>query len=170
MEYWDLYTEDRKYTGETHIRGEELPDNRYHLVVHVWIRNRRGEYLISQRDASRPSFPLMWETVGGSVVKGENSLQGAVREVKEEIGLDLDASSGKLLFSKVRKTLNGRKFNDILDVWLFEYNGEVDLSASTTEEVAQTCWMTRMQIRDLFDRGLLVDSLSYFFDCPGLAG
>lgn len=97
-------------------------------------------------------------------------MQGAVREVKEEVGLDLDASSGKLLFSKVRKTLNGRKFNDILDVWLFEYNGEVDLSASTTEEVAQTCWMTRKQIRDLFDRGLLVDSLSYFFDCPGLAG
>lgn len=97
-------------------------------------------------------------------------MQGAVREVKEEIGLDLDASSGKLLFSKVRKTLNGRKFNDILDVWLFEYNGEVDLSASTTDEVSQTCWMTLKQIRDLFDRGLLVDSLSYFFDCPGLAG
>ena len=169
MEYWDLYTEDRKYTGETHIRGEELPDNRYHLVVRVWIRNRRGEYLISQRAASRPSFPLMWETVGGSVVKGENSLQGALREVKEEVGLDLDARTGKVLFTKTRKTVNLKKsnnikkHNDIMDVWLFPYDGEVLLERATTREVAQTKWASREEIRQLWDNKLLVPTLGYFF-------
>jgi 8-oxo-dGTP pyrophosphatase MutT (NUDIX family) len=36
----------------------------------------------------------MWECVGGSVVKGEESLQGAIREVKEEVGVDLELSNG----------------------------------------------------------------------------
>ena len=31
----------------------------------------------------------MWECVGGSVVKGEDSLLGAIREAKEEVGVDL---------------------------------------------------------------------------------
>lgn len=31
----------------------------------------------------------MWECVGGSVIKGEDSLQGALREAKEEVGVDL---------------------------------------------------------------------------------
>ena len=73
MELWDLYTRDRRLTGKTHIRGEKLPPEKYHLVVHVWIKNSRGEWLISQRAASRPTFPLMWESVGGSVTTGEDS-------------------------------------------------------------------------------------------------
>ena len=33
--------------GKDHIRGEQLPIDGYHLVVHVWIRNSKGQYLIS---------------------------------------------------------------------------------------------------------------------------
>ena len=91
MERWDLYTEDRKLTGETHIRGMELPENKYHLVVHVWIKNSQGKYLISQRSANRPTFPLMWECVGGSVLYGESSLQGAEMCIRDRdwCGADL---------------------------------------------------------------------------------
>ena len=158
MELWDLYTESRRLTGKTHIRGEEIPDGYYHLVVHVWIKNSKGEYLISQRSATRPAFPLMWECVGGSVVAGESSLEGALREVKEEVGLDLLPGSGKLLFTKTRRT-----YHDFMDVWLFQYDGEVSLDNATTDEVAQIKWMTVPQIRELLDSGKLVPSLSYFF-------
>ena len=164
MELWDLYTENRELTGEAHIRGEELPEDRYHLVVHVWIRNSKGEYLISQRAANRPTFPLMWECVGGSVLKGETSLKGAIREAKEEIGVDLLPDNGKVVFSKVRKLIDGRKFNDILDVWLFQYEEEVLLSNATTDEVEQAVWMNKEQIKELFEQGKLVDTLSYFFN------
>ena len=90
MERWDAYDRDcNKIKGMTLIRGEKIHEGCYHLVVHVWIRNGKGEYLISQRSASRPTFPLMWECVGGSVLSGECSMDGARREVKEEVGLDL---------------------------------------------------------------------------------
>ena len=158
MELWDLYTENRRLTGKTHIRGEEIPDDCYHMVVHVWIKNSKNEYLISQRSATRPAFPLMWECVGGSVVAGEGSLEGALREVKEEVGLDLLSGSGKLLLTKTRRT-----YHDFVDVWLFQYDGEVSLDNATTDEVAQIKWMTVSQIRELLDSGKLVPSLSYFF-------
>ncbi len=87
MEKWDLYTKYREKSGKEQIRGEKIPNGFYHLVVHVWIRNCKGEYLISQRSVSRPTFPLMWECVGGSVLMGESSIDGALREVKEEVGL-----------------------------------------------------------------------------------
>ena len=38
-EIWDLYNENRELLGKDHVRGEQLPIDRYHLVVHVWIRN-----------------------------------------------------------------------------------------------------------------------------------
>lgn len=107
MELWDLYTADRELTGQTHIRGEKIPADRFHLVVHAWIVNQKGEYLISQRAASRPTLPLKWECVGGSVLAGETSLQGAIREVKEEVGIDLAPGSGRLLRSEIRRVVEG---------------------------------------------------------------
>lgn len=98
MELWDLYTEDRILTGKSHVRGERMPENLFHLVVHIWIKNSKGQYLISQRAADRPTCPLMWETVGGSVLKGEDSFHGALREVKEEVGIDLSPEKGRLVF------------------------------------------------------------------------
>jgi len=164
MELWDLYTENRELTGRTHIRGEEIPEGCYHLVVHVWIHNSRGEYLISQRAASRPTFPLMWETVGGSVLAGEDSLSGAMREAKEEVGIDLLPESGRLLFTKVRSIIGGKQYSDIMDVWLFSYDGDVQLSHATTDEVAQIRWMPPAEIQSLLDSGSLVENLSYFFE------
>ena len=163
MEIWDLYTKDREKTGNTHIRGEEIPEGCYHLVVHVWIKNSLGQFLISQRSASRPSFPLMWETVGGSVLKGESSREGALRETQEEVGLDLSSSPGKFLFSRVRDRIGGKSFQDILDVWLFTTDQEVDLSRATTDETAQAVWMYPREIRQLLDTGKLVQTLAYFF-------
>ena len=37
-EIWDLYDENRELLGKDHVRGEQLPIDGYHLVVHVWIR------------------------------------------------------------------------------------------------------------------------------------
>ncbi len=158
MEMWDLYDIDRTVIGE-HIRGNELPANSYHLVVHVWIKNNQGKYLISQRAKNRPTFPLMWECVGGSVLKGETSLQGALRETAEEVGIELLPQNGKLLFSNIRK-----QFNDIVDVWLFTYDGIVSLKNATTDEVEQTVWLDRNDIMRLKQGNKLVDTLDYFFD------
>ena len=158
MEIWDLYTERRELTGKTHIRGEKIPQDFFHLVVQVWIRNGKGEYLISQRSADRPSFPLMWECVGGSALIGEDSLKAALREIKEEIGLDLPPDKGILVHSFVRHI-----YADIVDVWLFEYDGEIDLNDATTAEVAQTKWMKRDEIKALFEKNKLVHTLGYFF-------
>ena len=168
MELWDLYNEDREIVGSDHVRGEKLPEGCYHLVVHVWIRNSKGDYLISQRSTDRPSHPLEWECVGGSVTKGEDSLTGALREVEEEVGITLPPESGKVVHSMVGRVINGKKNDDIVDVWLFEYDGESDLEKASTCEVAQTKWMTKDEVRKLYDDGKFVYTLGYFFSIDGL--
>ena len=120
-EIWDLYNENRELLGKDHVRGEQLPIDGYHLVVHVWIRNSKGQYLISQRSANRPTYPLMWECIGGSVVKGEDSLLGAIREAKEEVGVDLMPENGQVLFTKTRKELfDANMFVDTLEYFFTE--------------------------------------------------
>ena len=162
-EFWDLYNEGRERTGKIHVRGQQIPQGYYHLVVHVWIRNRRGEYLIAQRSADRPAEPLKWECVGGSALQGEDSLAAALRETKEEVGIDLPREKGQIAYSVTGRVIDGVRFTDIVDAWLFEYDGEADLNQATTQEVAQVKWMTREQIMDLYQEKQLVHTLGYFF-------
>ena len=169
-EIWDLYNEKRELTGRDQIRGEDIPQGYYHLVVHVWIRNSNGKFLISQRSADRPMHPLKWECVGGSVLKGEDSLTGALRETKEEVGLSLAPKDGKIVRSTIGRVVNETKFSDIVDVWLFAYDGPVSLDAATTNEVAQSAWLDKEQIKELFDQGDFVDTLGYFFEEKQLGG
>lgn len=51
-----------------------------------------------------------------------------------------------------------------MDVWLFEYDGEVDLGNATTDEVAQVTWMNREQIKELFEHNTFVKTLYWQFN------
>lgn len=97
-ELWDLYDENRKLVGEVHERGKDLPENRYHIVVDIWTINREGKVLLDQRHPDK-HFGLQWECTGGSVLKGEDSITGAVREIGEELGIHLNPSQLKQIHS-----------------------------------------------------------------------
>jgi 8-oxo-dGTP pyrophosphatase MutT (NUDIX family) len=159
MELWDLYDKDEKLTGKVMERGTLIPEGYFHLVVHIWIKNSDGLFLISRRSKDRASYPLKLECQGGSVLAGETSLEGAIRETKEEVGIDLSNISGKKIFHK-----NRPHFRDMMDVWLFHYDGEVDLNKATTKEVCETMWLSYDEIKDLLVSGELVPTLDYFFD------
>lgn len=163
MELWDLYTYDRQPTGKLLRRGNPIPEGLCHIVVHVWLRNREGKYLISQRSANRQEHPLKWECVAGAVLAGEDSLSAAVREVREEVGITLDPKKGRLLSATKRPG-----YPAIRDVWLFDYDGPIHLDQATTKEVAQAAWMTKEEVRQLMDDGAMAPMYYYFFETPEL--
>ena len=91
MELWDIYDEFRNPKGYVHERGKHIERGDYHLVVHVWIVNDKGEYLIQRRQPWKHGWPNMWDcAAGGSALIKENTKEASIREVKEEIGVDLD--------------------------------------------------------------------------------
>ena len=89
MELWDAYDKDfNKIYGVTLVRGEAVPEGIYHLVADVIVRHTDGEYLLMQRDPQK-HYGGMWEaTAGGSALKGETPYECAVRELREETGIE----------------------------------------------------------------------------------
>ena len=87
-EIWDAY--DKRFNiieNLTLVRGEPIPDGIYHLVCEIIVKHIDGTYLLMQRDF-RKHLGGKWEvTAGGSALKGETPLMGAIRELKEETGL-----------------------------------------------------------------------------------
>ena len=88
-EIWDAYDRQfNKIEGAELIRGEKIPEGLYHLVCDIIVRHVDGTYLLMRRDL-RKHFGGMWElTAGGSALKGETPMDCAIRELKEETGIE----------------------------------------------------------------------------------
>lgn len=85
-ELWDAYDREGTPLGFDLVRGEPMPENVYHLVADILPVAMDGRVLITKRHPDKP-WGGFWEYTGGSVVKGETPLQGALRELREETGL-----------------------------------------------------------------------------------
>lgn len=73
---------------------------RWPIQVVAAVVEREGLYLITQRTA-KAVFALYWEFPGGKVEPGETDAQALVREIREE--LDVEIAVGELLAAKVHE-------------------------------------------------------------------
>ncbi|MDR0916407.1 MAG: NUDIX domain-containing protein [Oscillospiraceae bacterium] len=96
-EIWDAYDENGELLGVELYRGEPIPDGMYHIVVEVVTFTTDGEVLVTQRDPDKV-FPLKWEITGGSKLKGESPIQGALRELAEETGITAREGDLRLVY------------------------------------------------------------------------
>ena len=148
VELWDVYNADRNLTGRVHLRGTPIPEGEYHLVVQVWMRNSRGEYLLTKRTPNK-THPGKWETTGGCAKAGEDSLSAVLREAKEETGLTLNPKNGRLFHSF-------KSSNAFADVWLFEQDFDLGDVVFQEGETCDALYATPEMLRKMLQAGELV--------------
>lgn len=156
-EIWDIYDTDRNKTGRTAIRGvDKLKEGEYHIIVNAIIMNSKNEILISQR-AEFKEFPLMWECNGGSILKGETSLEGVLREVKEELGLEFKAEDA-IYLKEVRRD---RLPPDFKDLWLFRKDVDLkDVTFPDGEAVAAK-WVSIDKFIEMYENKEIVPTVDF---------
>jgi len=72
-----------------HNNAKPESDGLFHLVSNVIVRHVDGDFLLMQRDYNKTVYPGMFEaSVTGGAVKGESAEECALRELKEETGID----------------------------------------------------------------------------------
>lgn len=154
-EIWDLYDENRVPTGKTVERGKQDGCAAYHIVVVVAVKNTKGEYLITLRDKSKEFFGGLWEFTGGSALAGESSEKAALRETKEETGIDHKNSKRTLLFTKTRVWDDGKLgwHGDFWDYWLFEADFPIENVVLQRGETADAKWASREELFALDKEG-----------------
>ena len=153
-ELWDIYDKDRNLTGKTHRRGDPMQEGDYHLVVHVCIFNSKKQLLIQQRQPFKESWPNMWDlTVGGSAISGDSSCKAAEREVKEELGIDIDLSNCRPYF-----TINFAQGFD--DYYLITQDVNLHDLTLQEEEVKRVKWVNQDEFLYMQENGTLIP---YFF-------
>ncbi len=158
VETWDLYDEDRVNTNQTIEKGKLLPNGKFRLVVHICIFNDEHQMLIQQRKEFKHSFPNFWDlSVGGSVMAGENSKLAAQREVKEELGVDIDLNNNRPLL-----TFNFK--NGFDDIYLIKKNVNIEDIVLQDCEVKNVKWASKAEILNLIKNSEFIPYFPSFIE------
>ncbi len=83
-----------------------------HREIHVWMFDKNKNVYFQKRGLHRPSAGLLDATIGGHVNMGEDYLDAAVRETKEETGIPILVTD-LILLMKLKNTSDPSR-NDIL--------------------------------------------------------
>lgn len=155
-EFWELFDANGHKTGELLKQGDFIPQGRFHLVGAAWIQNSYGQFLVSQRHPNKNNYPYFWECTGGSAISGEDGLHGAIREVKEELGIDLSPDGAQLLYRTRRDDLQ-----DFYEAWLFHMDFPSDRLILQETEVIDAKWVSAKELRRMHDSKILHPYLEY---------
>lgn len=151
-EYFDLLDENGNKIGKTKLRSEVHRDGDWHRVVHIWIINSKGEILLQRRCPTKDSYPNMLDiSCGGHLSAGDDSLTAAIRELKEELNLDVDAT--ELKFIKTTKTKNkyGLTFinNQFNDMYIYKTNKDIRDMKYQEEEISEIFFVEYKKFKDM---------------------
>lgn len=156
MEFVDKLNNKRQSLNKISERSEKTLGE-YRQSVHTWIMNSKGEFLIQKRTPNKRTFPNKWSQTGGGVDEGETTLQAALRECSEELGVSIKPDNIELTLSFKRKY-------DFVDVWLVKQDFNIDELVLQEDEVSEVKWATIDEIRNLMKTGELAGSIDIYFD------
>ena len=156
MELRDLYDENKKLTGETIYKGQDVPRGRYYITVVIFIQNNKNEFLLQKRVKNKDG---KWATTGGHPVSGETSKQGIITEIKEELGINVVEENVELF-----KTIKTE--DDFVDIYYLKEDIDINEIKIQKEEVEDVKWATIEEIQKMIQQKIFSESHKVFFaDC-----
>lgn len=147
QELVDVYNEKRIKTGKVINRNEKnkLNENEYTLAVHCWIINSKKEILITQRSLNL-NCGGKWEDTHGGVKSGETSIEGMKRELKEELGVDIEENELILVKTLKRK-------NVFRDCYIILKDISLDSINFNDNEVMNCKYVSIEEFKEIINRG-----------------
>ena len=149
MEYFDTVDEYGVPTGEIISREEAHREGIRHRTAHVWIirSSKKGyDLLLQKRSQNKDSFPGLYDTSSaGHIPAGDEPLESALRELKEELGIE--AIPGQLSYAgmfqiQYEKEFHGHIFrdNEVASVYVYQEPVEITTLTLQETEVSEVRW------------------------------
>ena len=151
-EYFDILDENGNKTGKIKLRSEVHRDGDWHRAVHIWILNRKGEILLQRRCPTKDSNPNMLDvSCAGHLSAGDESLTAAIRELKEELALDVNAE--ELEFIKTIKS--SAKYtetfinNEFQDMYILRSDKDINDMKYQEDEISEIFFVSYEKFKEM---------------------
>ena len=139
MELLDIVDENNNLTGEFVDREIVHSEGLLHREVGVIILNDNNEMLLEKRAVTKKQSPNKWALCAGHIEAGDTPENAILREVKEEIGIDITRKDLQFLdvFKRDKKFDNGQHNNTYVYIYIYKTNKKLEDYTIQTEELSE---------------------------------
>lgn len=155
MELLDLYDDKGKKLNKTVERGQKFDKGNIMLSI-AFIKNSDNKYLIQKTSKEKGE---KYSSTGGHVTHGENGLTTIIREIKEELGLNINTNELKFI-SLVKHPTKPC----LINLYLLEKDIYIEKLKLQEEEVESVSWLTEEEILSLIKENRFLKSHGYLFE------
>ena len=151
-EFFDVLDENGNKTSKTKLRSEVHRDGDWHKAVHIWIINNNGDVLLQRRCATKDSNPNMLDiSSAGHLSAGDDSLTGAIRELKEELNLDVNKEDLKLIKTLKRSSKYTETFinNEFDDLYILRTDKKLEDMKYQEEEISEIMFVPYKEFKKM---------------------
>ncbi len=149
MELIEIVDENGNFTGEVIDKEEAHKRNLLHNEVAAFIINDKKQVLLQKRSANKRFDPNKWGLCAGHVDACEKLDDAMIREIKEEIGLDV---SKKDLHPYKERTISIRDKNShIMYYYYVKTNKKEDEFIIQEDELSEVKWFDIDKVLEMID-------------------
>lgn len=129
VEFIEVVDSAGNLTGEKKTKKTLHSQGLWHRSSHIWIYNSQGEILLQKRAKDKGRHPGKWDiSTAGHVALGEDYDTAALRELREELGLEVKLEDLiKTRIFKHRSESPEKKYynKEISQEYLYKYDGPI---------------------------------------------
>jgi isopentenyldiphosphate isomerase len=141
------------HTGESETKSRIKKGGIWHHTVHIWMLNEKNQILLQKRADDKPLYPGLWDiSVGGHIHAGESKEKAAIREIAEEIQLDIteDRLEYQYTIRNCKMDENGIEIRAFNHIFITQLNSITDSISADLEEVQDLKWVDADELKKLF--------------------
>jgi len=146
----DIVDENNEVIGKkekdlVHTEGD------WHRIAHVWVFNSKGEVLCHKRAKVKKMFPDLWDVIiGGHLDSGESYEESAVRELKEEVGIEATADDLiELGMWKGVANLTEPNNREFIKIFAFRFDGGIESLIPEEKEISELEFISFDKLREI---------------------
>lgn len=109
----DVLDENGIKTGKIATRKEVHAQGLWHRIIVVAVINEEGKLLMQQRAKTVETNPEKWDvSTAGHISAGQTSIEAAVRELSEEVGMNVNENELKYILTYTNSKVRDESYID----------------------------------------------------------
>ena len=149
MSKWNLYDKNFNNTGIIINDTDEIPEDKYHYSVNIWILNSKKQLLLVRNTLNyNIHYPGFWNSINGNVLSGDTPIDTCIKSINSKIGIKISNVELKKVDTRLRDP-----YHYIYETYILYKDINLNKICFNDNTAVQAKWIDLKELYNMIENG-----------------